>query len=269
MRIGPVLVMLMAVAAMPLRAEDAALPPLPEAAALPQAEALPAADAVAPAAEQAAPEAVALPQAEALPAADAAVPVPEPVAPEAEPVAPDPKAERLWTCGTSIMGEPTEINYVRDAEFRANVGRIEKNFAGWGRISCPGYVTLREILRRNQMTDDGSYCLLWDKANDTYIGAQIGARKGNALCRKTFCERVNSTRAATFRNANALALAGYDAVAQRPGAAVLAATSGQMVGTLEAAGAAAAGVAASPVAVGALVIGTAAAGGTMWYCAED
>ncbi len=179
------------------------------------------------------------------------------------------KDERLWTCGTSIAGEPTEINYVRDAEFRENVGRLEKNFSGWGRISCPGYVTLREILRRNEMTDDGSYCLLWDKANDTYIGARIGARKGNALCRKTFCERVNGARAATFQSANSLAMAGYDAVTQRPGAAILAATSGQMVGTLEVAGTAAAGVAASPVAVGALVIGTAAAGGTMWYCAEE
>ena len=179
------------------------------------------------------------------------------------------KEERLWTCDTSIAGEPTEINYVRDAEFQENVGRLEKNLSGWGRISCPGYVTLREILRRNEMSDDGSYCLLWDKENDTYIGARIGARKGNALCRKTFCERVNSARAATFQGANALAVAGYDAVTQRPGAAVLAATSGQMVGTLEAAGTAAAGVAASPVAVGALVIGTAAAGGTMWYCAEE
>lgn len=177
--------------------------------------------------------------------------------------------EKLWTCETSIAGEKTEINYVRDAEFRENVGRLEKNLSGWGRISCPGYVTLREILRRNQMADDGSYCLLWDKAGDTYIGAQKGARKGNALCRKTFCERVNSTRQATFRNANALAVAGYDAVTQRPGATILAATSGSMVGTLEAAGAAAMGVAASPVAVGSMVIGSAAVGGTMWYCAEE
>lgn len=177
--------------------------------------------------------------------------------------------ERLWTCDTSIAGEQTAINYVRDAEFHQNVGRLERNLSGWGRISCPGYVTLREILRRNQMADDGSYCLLWDKENDSYIGAQKGARKGNALCRKTFCQRVNGTRQAAFRNANALAVAGYDAVTQRPGAAILAATSGQMVGTLEAAGAAAMGIAASPVAVGSMVIGSAAVGGTMWYCAEE
>ncbi|MFT4014394.1 MAG: hypothetical protein QM682_13520 [Paracoccus sp. (in: a-proteobacteria)] len=177
--------------------------------------------------------------------------------------------EKLWTCETSIAGEKTEINYVRDEEFRESVGRLEKSFSGWGRISCPGYVTLREILRRNQMSDDGSYCLLWDKQGDTYIGAQRGARKGNALCRKTLCERVNGARQATFRNANALAVAGYDAVTQRPGAAILAATSGSMVGTLEAAGAAAMGVAASPVAVGSMVIGSAAVGGTMWYCADE
>ncbi|WP_230383076.1 hypothetical protein [Paracoccus shanxieyensis] len=178
------------------------------------------------------------------------------------------RAEKVWTCESSIAGTRTEIGYVRDDEFRANVGRVEKNFSGWGKISCPGYVTLREILRRNAMTDDGSYCLLWDSQNDTYIGAQQGPRKGNAVCRKTFCERVNSTRAATFRNANAMAVSGFDAITQRPGAAVLAATSGSVVGTLEAAGAAAVGVAASPVAVGSMVIGSAAVGGTMWYCSE-
>lgn len=179
------------------------------------------------------------------------------------------KDERLWTCETSVAGEPTEINYVRDAEFHENTGRLEKNFSAWGRISCPGYVTLREILRRNDMDDDGSYCLLWDKETDTYVGARKGARKGNALCRKTLCERVNSTRQAAFRNTNTLAVAGYDAVTQRPGATILAATSGQMVGTLETAGAAAMGFASSPVVIGSLVIGTAAAGGAMWYCAEE
>lgn len=177
--------------------------------------------------------------------------------------------ERLWACDTSIAGEKTAINYVRDEEFRANVGRLEKNLSGWGRITCPGYVTLREILRRNDMSDDGSYCLLWDKQGDSYIGAQVGPRKGNAVCRKTFCEKVNDARTATMRNANELAVAGFDAVTQRPGAAILAATSGSLVGTAQAAGAAAMGVAASPVAVGSLVIGTAAAGGTMWYCAEE
>lgn len=177
--------------------------------------------------------------------------------------------ERLWTCETSLAGERVEVNYVRDAAFGENVGRVEKNFSGWGRVSCPGYVSLREILRRNQMVDDGSYCLLWDKDNDTYIGVRIGSRKGNALCRKTLCERVNGARQAAFRSANALALAGYDAVLQQPGAAILAASSGQMVGTLEAAGATAVGVGASPAAVGSLVIGTAAVGGTMWYCAGE
>lgn len=236
-------------------------------------------------AQQAADQPAPVPQADAVPSdatpapqADAVPPAPDEPAREVQeephPILTEDDAkpsrhERLWTCETSIAGERTEINYLRDDEFRANVGRLEKNFSGWGKISCPGYVTLREILRRNQMGDDGSYCLLWDGANDSYIGAQKGPRKGNALCRKTFCEKVNGTRAATFRNANSMAVAGYDAITQRPGAAVLAATSGSMVGTLEAAGAAAVGVAASPVAVGSMVIGSAAVGGTMWYCAEE
>ncbi len=176
--------------------------------------------------------------------------------------------ERLYSCETSLLGEQTEVNYVRDEAYQANVGRLEHRFSKWGRISCPGYVTLREILRRNEMQDDGSYCLLWDKQNDTYIGAQVGARKGNALCRRTFCERVNTAKAVAFQGANTVAVAGYEAVTQRPGAAILSATTGNLVGTLEGAGAAAAGVTSSPVAVGAILIGAAATGGAMWYCAD-
>lgn len=177
--------------------------------------------------------------------------------------------ERLWTCETSIMGERTEVNYLRDQGYRDNVGRIENRFSNWGKISCPGYVTLREILRRNGMTDDGSYCLLWDKASDTYVGAQVGARKGNAVCRVTFCQRVNTAKAASFRAANAAATAGYDAVTKRPGAAILTATSTQFAGTMEGASAVAMGLATSPVAAGAVVVGAAATGGALWYCAEE
>ena len=176
--------------------------------------------------------------------------------------------ERLWTCETSIMGERTEINYVRDQAYRDNVGVIENRFSKWGKVSCPGYVTLREILRRNSVADDGSYCLLWDGASDTYLGARLGPRKANAVCRVTFCQRVNSTKAVAFQGANAMATAGYDAVTQWPGAVLLSATTGQLAGTIEGAGAAAAGLASSPVAAGAVLIGAAATGGALWYCSD-
>lgn len=176
--------------------------------------------------------------------------------------------ERLWSCETSIQGEQTEINYVRDQAYRDNVGMIESRFSKWGKVSCPGYVTLREILRRNGMADDGSYCLLWDGEGDTYLGARLGPRKGNAVCRVTFCQRVNAGKATAFQGANAMATAGYDAVTQRPGAVLLSATTGQLAGTIEGAGAAAAGLAASPVAAGAVLIGAAATGGALWYCSD-
>lgn len=177
--------------------------------------------------------------------------------------------ERLYSCDTSLMGEQVQINYTRDESFQENVGTIERRFSAWGRVTCPGYVTLREILRRNQVKDDGSYCLLWDRKSNTYVGAQLGARKGNALCRVTMCERVNTAKAATFQGTNRVAIAGYEAVTQRPGAALLAATSGQMAGTLEGAAAVAMGIGSSPVAAGALLVGAAATGGALWYCADE
>lgn len=177
--------------------------------------------------------------------------------------------ERLHSCDTSLLGERVTVNYLRDAAYRENVGMMEHRFSAWGRVTCPGYVTLREILRRNGVTDDGSYCLLWDRENDTYVGAHIGPRKGNALCRVTICQRVNAAKATAFQGVNAVAISGYETVTQRPGAVLLGATSGQLTGTLNGAAAVAAGVASSPVAAGALLIGAAATGGALWYCADE
>lgn len=96
------------------------------------------------------------------------------------------KDERLWTCETSIAGEKTEINYVRDAEFRQNVGRMEKNFSGWGRITCPGYVTLREILRRNEMSDDAAIACS-GTSRTTPISARRRARAKVMRCAARPC----------------------------------------------------------------------------------
>lgn len=176
--------------------------------------------------------------------------------------------ERLWSCDTSLSGERISVNYVRDEAYRANVGKMESRFARFGKVTCPGYVTLREILRRNEMVDDGSYCLLWDQSSDTFVGAQKGPRKANAVCGKTFCHRVNGAKAAALQEGKAAANAGYEAVTQRPGAAILSAATGPMAGKIEGAGAAAAGLASSPVAVGAVLVGAAATGGALWYCAD-
>ena len=176
--------------------------------------------------------------------------------------------EKLWSCDTSLSGERVSINYVKDEAYRQNVGKIEGRFAQFGKVSCPGYVTLREVLRRNEMKDDSGYCLLWDERNNTFVGAQIGPRKANAVCGKTFCHRVNGTKAAALQGGKAAAAEGFEAITQRPGATILSAATGPLVGKIEGAGAAAAGLAASPVAAGAVLVGAAATGGALWYCAD-
>ncbi|MDF3605962.1 hypothetical protein PE067_07325 [Paracoccus sp. DMF-8] len=179
-----------------------------------------------------------------------------------------PEDERLHSCETSLQGVRTEINYVQDAAYFANVGRIEHRFSRFGKVSCPGYVTLREILRRNGMEDDGSYCVLWDRQGDTYVGAQVGHRRANAVCGASFCERVNTTKAAALQGGKAATAAGFEAVQQRPGAALLSVATGDMAGKIEGAGAVVSGLASSPVGVGAVLVGAAATGGALWYCAE-
>ncbi len=176
--------------------------------------------------------------------------------------------ERLWTCDTSLSGERVQVNYVKDQAYRDNVGKVESRFARFGKVSCPGYVTLREILRRNEMKDDGSYCLLWDDRGGTYVGAQQGPRKANAICGQTFCHRVNATKAAALQGGKAAATEGFEAVTQRPGATILSAATGPLAGKIENAGAVAAGLASSPAAAGAVLVGAAATGGALWYCAD-
>lgn len=184
-------------------------------------------------------------------------------------MAQDAAGERLHSCETSLQGVRTEINYVQDAAYFANVGRVEHRLSRFGKVTCPGYVTLREILRRAGMADDDKYCLLWDSKTDTYVGAQLGSRKANAVCGATFCERVNATKAATLQGGKAVATAGFQTVQQRPGAALLSVVTGDMAGKIEGAGAVATGLASSPVGVGAVLIGAAATGGALWYCASD
>lgn len=176
--------------------------------------------------------------------------------------------ERLYRCETSLQGVRTEVNYVRDDAYFANVGVVRDRLPRFGKVSCPGYVTLREILRRNDMEDDGSYCLLWDRQGDTYVGAQIGPRRGDASCAVSFCERVNSAKASALQGGQTLASAGVEAVTRRPGAALLSVATGDMAAKIEGAGAVASGLASSPVAAGAVLVGAAATGGALWYCAE-
>lgn len=193
-----------------------------------------------------------------------AVMVAMPAAAQDKPV----RDDSLHSCETSLQGVRTEINYLRDEAYFANVGTLERRFSRFGKVSCPGYVTLREILRRSGMEDDGSYCLLWDQQGDTYVGAQVGTRKGNAVCGASFCERVNATKAATLQGGKAAATAGFQAVRQRPGAALLSVATGDLAGKIEGAGAVASGLASSPAAAGAVLIGAAATGGALWYCSD-
>ncbi|WP_148292576.1 hypothetical protein [Paracoccus aminophilus] len=174
--------------------------------------------------------------------------------------------EKLWTCKTSLSGAVTEINYLKDEGYQKNVGSMEARFARFGKVTCPGYVTLREILRRNEIKDEANYCLLWDQKNDTYVGAQLGPRKSNAICGKTFCTRVNSAKAAALQGGKAAVTSGFEEVTQSPGQAIIGVATGDLKGTIEGAGAVAAGLASSPAAAGAVLVGAAATGGALWYC---
>lgn len=181
------------------------------------------------------------------------------------------------TCATNIHGKTVQLSFKADENFYDHVGWTERKFSGWGSVTCPGPITLKHILQVNDVEGIGDYCLLWDRENDTYVGAQAGARGGNAVCKKTLCQRVNGdvslaevggAAAAGAIGAGNLVMAatGTTVVAHSSGALIMTGASGYIAGTLGTAATAGTAIITAPATLAAVAAGAAAYGGAVWYC---
>jgi hypothetical protein len=199
------------------------------------------------------------------------------------------------SCTTSLNGELRLIDYttsqqdlidtdqfvadqfVPKKEMKGNTTVRERLLGRWGKVDCPAYLTLREFTP--DLTDETRkpFCLIYDKAGDTYTGFSEGDRNAYLICKnpKTFCERVNTTK----DEARNYARTGLD-VARRTAlspdvGAILTHSSGAMIlkgsgsyisGALGASGTTLGAVLSAPAVVAAGAVTVVGVGGAVYFC---
>ncbi len=186
-------------------------------------------------------------------------------------------------CTTSINGEIRTINYDdEENELFESYSLREMFFKGWGDLTCPSFITLRELTPELSDLERSVFCLQFDKDQKTYTGYVNGDRDAYLNCKKpskTFCERVKDSKDAAIAitgigagavggASTAASVAGVSAVAHSSGAVILTGTSGYIAGTLGSIGAGAISILTSPVTLATATVSVVAVGGAIYYCRE-
>ncbi|MDT8857064.1 hypothetical protein RNZ50_18910 [Paracoccaceae bacterium Fryx2] len=183
-------------------------------------------------------------------------------------------------CQTSVSGIKVQHWYdPTESVIKQNRSTRERIFGGYGDITCPGYVTLREMTR--ELTDDqrGVFCLNYDKDRKTYLGFAQGPRDAWLTCTepsKSFCERVNNSKDAALEitglgGGNAVgkvATAGVNVVTGNSGAVILSGSGGYVASTLSSLGTTAFSVLTAPATLTAAAVTVVAVGGAVYVCSE-
>ena len=95
----------------------------------------------------------------------------------------------------------------RDASLKENRTTRERLFGTLGKITCPGFVTLREMTPGLTDAERQPFCLNYDKDRKTYTGFDLGERDAWLSCRAPsgrFCRSVNATKEAAGQIAGAI-----------------------------------------------------------------
>jgi hypothetical protein len=194
-----------------------------------------------------------------------------------------PLAARPSACWTSIEGERKPLLYESDdSVLRENRSQRERLFGGTGRVTCPGYVSLRALTPGLSDSQRAPFCLKYDKQLRTYSGFAVGARDAYVSCKapsRTFCQRVNATRSqvgalTAFAGglvsgaSTAATAAGVTAVEHSSGALILTGSSGYISGTLGSIVTGAFATLTAPATATATLVTVVAVGGTVYYCSE-
>jgi len=191
-------------------------------------------------------------------------------------------AEQI-SCDTIINGKHIPLAYdSEDMNLYDNYGFREIFLRGWGKITCPSFITLRHLTPELNDHERAVFCLNYDKKMKTYTGFTIGERNAYLECqkpKKTFCERVNESKdaaiaitgvAAGAAGGATLATAGtgVTAVLHSSGAAILTGAGGYIAGTLATIGATGLAILTSPITIGVTTISVVAVGGAVYICKE-
>lgn len=188
------------------------------------------------------------------------------------------EAGDLTRCDTSIRGEVQ--SYVYDAESPAlkdSLSLREWLYGDRGAVTCPGLVTLRVLTPELNDTERGPFCLQWDRKAASYIGYAEGPRDAWMTCKKpsrSFCERVNASKAAAGRLTNQAAgyvfASGVQAMqSPSPGAAIFQGPGALIGERLVELGASAVSGVSAPVVLGTVAVTAVAVGGAVYVCSES
>lgn len=190
-------------------------------------------------------------------------------------------AARPVDCETWIAGTRVSAAYdTNDSVLRENSSYRERLFGGYGRITCPGQITLRVMTPGLSDLQREPFCLQYDRDAQTYTGFVVGDRDAYVGCRKpskSFCQRVNAGRDSALAVARYGAglvgradpdasAAGLSAIARASGAVILSGPRQYLADNLVALGAKAAAVATAPGTLGASALTVVAVGGVLYAC---
>lgn len=178
-------------------------------------------------------------------------------------------------CTARINGQDVPLGYDKDEPgLREHFSRREVLFTSWGRDTCPSYVVLRSLTPDLADEERAPFCLRHDKASDSIIGYDLGARDAYGRCEapaRTVCQRVNQTRDAAVAITGAAArgaVNGARALPDGSGAVILSGSQAYISGALSSIGGAAAAMAASPAIVAGAAVSVVAVGGAVYACRD-
>jgi len=179
-------------------------------------------------------------------------------------------------CTTRIDGKDVPMAFDKDEPGLERSYSLRELLTRRGGDTCPSYVVLRSLTP--DLSDDqrSLFCLRHDKASDSIIGYDLGARDRDGMCAQpatTLCQRVNRTRDASVAIAGAAARRGFNGVetvaGTRSGAVILSGTASTVASALGSIGGAAASVAAAPAIVAGAAVSVVAVGGAVYACSGD
>lgn len=106
---------------------------------------------------------------------------------------------KVKTCKTMIDGQEQTLSYERgDDAMQENRSTREWLFGRYGKVSCPGYITLRALTPGISDEQRTPFCLYYDEERETYTGFGLGERDAWLSCKAKqekgrFCRTVNAT----------------------------------------------------------------------------
>lgn len=181
-------------------------------------------------------------------------------------------------CLTSINGAELAVMYdTRDASLRENRTTREKLFGSYGKITCPGFVTLREMTPGLTDEERTPFCLTYDKTRETYTGFDLGERDGWLGCKAPsgrFCRSVNATKETAGQIAGSIGRAatgggtgdGQSFLDSRSGALIASGAGSYVSSVLGSAASSALAALSAPAAMTAAAVSVVAVGGAVYVC---